>query len=125
MAITVFHASVRCSDDYQARHGATRDAHHAQLERWRAGGQLVGCGLAPEGGGVDLFWRARDVDEVTRLMAEDRFVLDGLWAADALRPFSAFVEPAEAPPIDGSRQATIVEGRATDAARARKALVDL
>ena len=125
MAVTVFHVAVTCCDDYLTRRRSQRDAHHAQLDAWRTGGQLVGGGPAPDGRTVDLVWRARADDEVARLMAEDLFVIDGLWISWVLRSFTDFVEPLELPPIDGSRQATLVEGRATDRAKARKALVDM
>ncbi len=125
MAVTVFHVAVTCCEDYLTRRRAGRDAHHAQLDAWRTGGQLVGGGPAPDGRTADLFWRAGDAAEVARLMAADRFVIDGLWVSYVPRPFTDFVEPLELPPIDGSRQATLVEGRAADRAKARKALVDM
>ena len=125
MPVTVFHVAVTCREDYLTRRRAGRDAHRAQLDTWRSGGQLVGGGPAPDGRTVDLFWRARDADEVARLMAQDLFVIEGLWISYVSHPFTEFVEPAELPSIDGSRQATIVEGRASDRVKARKALVDM
>jgi hypothetical protein len=46
MALTFFHVSVTCREDYLTRRRPIHDAHRAQLDGWRAGGHLVALGLA-------------------------------------------------------------------------------
>ena len=123
--MTAFHVAVTCCEDYLERRRPGRDLHHAQLQAWRAQGLLVGGGPAPDGRTVDLFWQAEDADTVAQLMREDQFIANGLWAAFVGRRFADFFGTLETPPLDGSRLAVILEGRAADPALAATSLLAL
>jgi uncharacterized protein len=123
----VFHVAMTCADDYVARREPHRHAHIARLDALRARGLLVGGGPAPDGRSADLVYRLPQPDDLKRIVEEDPYWVAGAWTSYVPRSFTEFVEPWELVPIilDGSRAATIVEGRTREHDMAQFALIEL
>jgi uncharacterized protein len=104
-----------------------RRAHIERLAGLRAAGIVVGGGPAPDGQSADVIYRLPHADRLRPIVEEDPYWVAGAWTGYTPRSFGAFVEPWEQPPIvlDGSRQTTIVEGRATELDMAQFALIEL
>jgi uncharacterized protein len=124
--VIVCHVGITAAADYVTRREAYRQAHLDRIVALRARGFCVAGGPAPDGRTADLFYRAEQPGEVTRLVEEDPYFTGGVWAAYQVRSFSHFLEPWEQPPvvIDGSRRATLVEGLAIDVEMASFALIE-
>lgn len=120
------HVAVQAVHDALERRAPYRAAHLARLLELRTRGLLVGAGSAPDARTADLFVRAPDPDLIRRLVEEDPYYTNGVWERYAVASFSQFLEPWRLPPVaaDGSRRATIVEGRASDPDMAALALVE-
>jgi uncharacterized protein YciI len=125
--LIVYHIAVATADDYPARRAPHRRAHIERLQGLRAAGILIGGGPAPDGAGVDLFYRLQQPWQVKNAVEEDPYWTGGAWTGYTPRSFSQFVEPWEMPPVvlDGSRPATIVEGPTADLAMAQFALIEM
>src|SRR5262245_15339078 len=126
--MTVVHVRMTCAADYVSRRAPVRQAHIERLLRLRASGALVAGGPAADGSTADLFYRVSDRATLGRLVEEDPYFLAGAWTAYAPQDFETFVDPwePEPPPVlDGSRQASIVEGPTGDRDIAQLALVEL
>lgn len=121
----VFHLAITTCASYLEKHTPLRDAHHAQLDAWRATGIVIGAGLAPDGRMVDLVCRFAQPRQLEDLWRENAFVKAGLWTAYTSRSFREFVEPWELPPLGTSRRATILEGRTSEHDMAQFALIEL
>jgi uncharacterized protein len=124
--VIVFHVAVTTTDDYVAKREPHRRAHLERLQGLRAAGILIGGGPAPDGRGVDMFYRLQQAGQVTNAIEEDPYFLAGAWTAYTPHSFTQFVEPWEQVPLvlDGSRVATIVEGPAADEDMAQFALIE-
>ncbi len=123
----VYHIAVTAAeDDLQGRTAHRRD-HLERLQGLRMAGIFVGGGPAPDGKTAELFFRLQQPWQVKNALEEDPYWTGGVWTAYTPRSFSQFVEPWEMVPIvlDGSRQATLVEGPTTDLAVAPFALIEL
>ncbi len=122
----VFHVAVSTADDYVARREPHRRMHLERLQGLRAAGIVVGGGPAPDGRGVDMFYRLQQPAQVKSVVEEDPYFVGGAWTGYAPRSFTHFVEPWEQVPLvlDGSRVATIVEGTAVDPDMAEFALIE-
>ncbi|OGK81731.1 MAG: hypothetical protein A2X51_02700 [Candidatus Rokubacteria bacterium GWC2_70_24] len=120
------HVAITAAPDYLTRRAQHRDAHLARLMALRASGFVVGGGPAPDGKTADIFYRVPDPPDIARVVEEDPYFKGGVWTAYTPAVFDQFLEPWRQPPlvIDGSRAATIVEGRAADADMADFALVE-
>ena len=123
----VFHVAITCADDYVTRREPHRRAHIERLDSLRARGLVVTGGPAPDGRSADLVYRLPQPDDLKRVIEEDPYWLAGAWTGYVPRSFTEFVEPWELPPIvlDGSRPATIVEGRTREHDMAQFALIEL
>jgi uncharacterized protein YciI len=125
--VVVFHVAITTVEDYPARREPHRRAHLQRLEALRAKGAVVGGGPAPDGRSVDLVYRLQRPDQLRPVLEEDPYWLGGAWTGYVPRSFREFVEPWEVPPLvlDGSRRATVVEGRVTDPDMAQFALIEM
>lgn len=125
--MSVFHAAIRCADDYVSRREPHRRAHIDRLQGLRGAGIVVGGGPAPDGKTADIFYGLQRPDQLKAVIEEDPYWRAGAWIGYAGRRFTEFIEPSELPPVvlDGSRRATLVEGPTLDAEAAVLALVDL
>ena len=125
--VIVYHIAVTAADDYLQGRTAHRRAHLERLQGLRMAGIFVGGGPAPDGKTAELFYRLQQPWQVKNALEEDPYWTGGVWTAYTPRSFSQFVEPWEMVPIvlDGSRQATLVEGPTTDLAAAPFALIEL
>ena len=123
----VYHATIATSEDYLERRAKHRQVHLERILGLRAQGLVVGSGPAPDGRMAEVFYRVRQPSDVTRLIEEDPYYVAGAWTTYTLRVFTEFIEPLELPPLvtDGSRCATLVEGVAPQADKARLALIGL
>jgi uncharacterized protein YciI len=120
------HVAVTPAADYATRRTAHRQAHLARIMELRSRGLVIGGGPSPDGRSTDVFYRAPDLPAVTQLVEQDPYFTGGVWTTYRPQAFSEFLEPWEQPPlvIDGSRQATIVEGRSADVDMASFALIE-
>jgi uncharacterized protein YciI len=125
--MSVYHALITTSDDYIERRAKPRPVHLERVLRLRGEGVVVAGGPAPDGRTAELFYRAEQRSDVTRLIEEDPYYLAGAWTAYTLRAFTEFIEPPALIPLvaDGSRRATLVEGVALQAEQAKLALIGL
>jgi uncharacterized protein YciI len=125
--VIVYHVAITTADDYLTRRQAHRRAHIERLAGLRAAGAVVGGGPAPDGRSADVVYRARQPEELKRTVEADPYWTAGAWTGYTPRGFVEFVEPWELPPIvlDGSRPATIVEGRTAEHDMAQFALIEL
>ena len=89
----------------------------------------VGAGdqQEPDGRGVDLVYRLPQAAELRTIVEEDPYWTAGAWTGYAPRSFTVYVEPWEQVPIvlDGSRRATVVEGRVAEPDMAQVALIEM
>lgn len=120
------HVAIIPAPDYVTRRAPVRDAHLARLMDLRARGIVVAGGPAPDGTTADIFYRVPEPQDITRVVEEDPCFKGGAWTGYTPAVFERFLEPWRQPALvtDGSRAATIVEGRATDAEMADFALVE-
>ena len=123
----VFHATIVTSEDYIERRARHRQAHLDRVLGLRGQGLVVAGGPAPDGRTAELFYRAVQRSDVSRLVEEDPYYLAGAWTTYTLRAFTEFIGPLELPPlvIDGSRRMTLVEGVTLQADEAELALIGL
>ena len=122
----IYHIAIATADDYVMRRAALRAAHLERLTALRQRGFVIGGGPAPDGKSVDIVYRVQQATDMTRLIEEDPYWTGGAWTAWQPRDFAQFLEPWEMSPVvlDGSRQATIVEGLAPDVEMASFALIE-
>ena len=120
------HVAITTVDDYATRREPHRRAHLDRLMALRGGGVVIGGGPSPDGKTADVFYRAPGEREAVALVDDDPYVKGGAWTRYALTAFSHFLEPWQLPPLvtDGSRRATIVEGRVPDVDMASFALIE-
>jgi uncharacterized protein YciI len=125
--VIVYQVRLTTVEDYAARREPHRRAHIERMAGLRAAGVVVGGGPAPDGRSVDIVYRLQRPEQLKAVVEEDPYWTAGAWTGYEARSFREFVEPWEAPPIvlDGSRPATIVEGRVTDADMAQFALIEM
>jgi uncharacterized protein YciI len=125
--VIVSHVAITTADDYVARREPHRRAHIERLAGLRAAGAVIGGGPAPDGRAVDLVYRLRQPSDLRPLVEEDPYWSGGAWVGYTPRSFVAFVEPWEQVPIvlDGSRPATVAEGRTAEHDMAQFALIEL
>lgn len=125
--MSVYHATIATSDDYLERRAKHRQAHLERILGLRTQGLVVGGGPAPDGRMAEIFYQAQERSVVIRLVEEDPYYLARAWTTYTLRVFTEFIGPLESPPlvIDGSRRATLVEGVAPQAEKAKPALIKL
>ena len=123
----VYHIAVKTVADYAAKREPHRRAHIERLQGLRAAGILLGGGPSPDGTAVDLIYRLQQPGQVKHAMEEDPYWTGGAWTGYEPRPFTQFVEPWEMVPVvlDGSRQATIVEGPVAQHDMAQFALIEM
>lgn len=95
-----------------------------RLVRLRAEGVVIGAAAAPDGRRVELFCALEDPRHAARLVEPSPLFAHGVWTAYTSRCFERFLEPWAAPPVDPARQATVIEGRATDLDMASFVLVE-
>lgn len=123
----VYHAAITTAVNYAEHRAPYRQAHLERIIRLRSQGPVVGGGPSPDGKSVDLFYRVAQPSEIARLIEDDPYWAGKAWVGYQLRSFSQFVEPWELPPpvIDGSRLATLIEGKAEDPDMATFSLIEL
>jgi len=123
----VVHVGFTCAEDYAARREPHRRAHIERLAGLRHIGAVIGGGPAPDGRTADVVYRLQQAAQLDPAIKEDPYWIAGAWTAYTPRSFSNFVEPWQAPDIvlDGSRRATVVEGRVRDPDMAEFALIEL
>ena len=123
----VFHAAITTVEDYAKHREPHRRAHLERLLGLRAAGIVVGGGPSPDGRQVDIFYRLQQPGQIKPAVEEDPYWIAGAWTACTPRSFVEFVEPWEqpAPVLDGSRQASIVEGPVSDHDMGQFALIEL
>ena len=123
----VYHIAVKTVADYAAKREPHRRAHIERLQGLRAAGILLGGGPSPDGAAVDLVYRLQQPGQIKHAMEEDPYWTGGAWTGYEPRPFTQFVEPWEMVPVvlDGSRQATIVEGPVAQHDMAQFALIEM
>ena len=123
----VVHVAITTAEQYVAKREPHRRAHIERLAGLRGGGVVIGGGPALDGRSVDLVYRLGQPDQLAALIEEDPYWTAGAWTRYVPRSFAEFVEPWELPPIvlDGSRPATIVEGRTAEHDMAQFALIEL
>src|SRR5437867_11738497 len=114
----VYHVHFTCAPDYLARRLPFRPAHLKQLATLRDEARVVAGGPEPDGTAANIFYRARDRAELSRLLEDNEFNRAGLFVGHHARAFAHFLEPLELPPLDTGLPATIVEGEPADCARA-------
>jgi uncharacterized protein len=125
-AMRFYHVAITAADDYLTRRAAHRPQHLERIVGLRAQGAVIGGGPAPDGKTADLFYRAPDLDAVTRLVEEDPYWKGGVWTKYAPEAFSQFLEPWRVPELstDGTRLTMLVEGEAPDVEMATFALIE-
>jgi uncharacterized protein YciI len=125
--VIVMHVIITTVEDYVSRREPHRRAHIERLTGLRAAGVVVGGGPAPDGRSVDLVYRLPQAADLRSVIEDDPYWTAGAWTRYSPRSFSAFVEPWEQPPVvlDGSRRASIVEGRVAEPDMAQFALIEL
>lgn len=125
-AMRVYHVGITAADDYTTRRTAHRPQHLERIAGLRAQGAVIGGGPAPDGKSADLFYRAPDLEAVTRLVEEDPYWKGGVWTAYRPEAFSQFLEPWRMPDLstDGSRLTMLVEGETPDVEMATFALIE-
>ena len=125
--VIVVHVAISTAPDYIARREPHRSAHIERLGGLRAAGAVIGGGPAPDGGSVDLVYRLQRPDQLKPIVEEDPYWRAGAWTGYTPRGFTNFVEPWRLPEIvlDGSRPATVVEGRVTDPDMAEFVLIEM
>jgi uncharacterized protein YciI len=111
-----YHVAITAADDYITRRAAHRAQHLERIVGLRAQGAVIGGGPAPDGKTADLFYRAPDLDVITRLVEEDPYWKGGVWTKYRPEAFAQFLEPWRVPELstDGSRVRMLVEGEAPD-----------
>jgi len=124
--VIVFHVAVTTAEGYLTRRMPFRGANLEYLMDLRARGFVIAGGPAPDGLSCDLFVRARQPEDIGKLVEGSPFFVNGLWTSYAPRSFGHFLEPWDtAPPRPGeSRIATLVEGAAPDPEMASFALIE-
>jgi len=125
--VIVMHVAITTVEDYVKRREPHRRGHIERLTGLRAAGVVVGGGPAPDGRSVDLVYRLPQAAQLRTIVEEDPYWTGGAWTGYTPRSFAAFVEPWEQPPLvlDGSRRATIIEGRVAEPDMAQFALIEL
>jgi uncharacterized protein len=125
-AMHAYHVGITAADDYITRRGAHRPQHLERIAGLRAQGAVIGGGPAPDGKTADIFYRAPDLEALTRLVEEDPYWKGGVWTAYQPEAFSQFLEPWRVPELstDGSRLTMLVEGEAPDIEMATFALIE-
>ena len=125
-AMRFYHVAITAADDYLTRRAAHRTQHLERIVGLRAQGAVVGGGPAPDGKTADLFYRAPDLDVITRLVEEDPYWKGGVWTTYRPEAFAQFLEPWRVPELstDGSRVTMLVEGEAPDVEMATFALIE-
>ncbi len=123
----VVHVTFTCADDYVARREPHRRAHIERLAGLRHIGAVIGGGPAPDARTADVVYRLQQPSQLEPAVKEDPYWVAGAWTDYRLRSFSHFVDPWQSPEIvlDGSRRATVVEGRVADPDMAEFALIEL
>jgi len=123
----VVHVGFTCAADYTARRESHRRAHIERLAGLRHIGAVIGGGPAPDGRSADVVYRLQQAAQLEPAIKEDPYWIAGAWTGYTPRSFSNFVEPWQAPEIvlDGSRVATVVEGRVADPDMAEFVLIEL
>lgn len=123
----VFHVAITAADDYRTRREPHRRAHLERMEGFRAAGAVIGGGPAPDGRTADIVYRLQRPDQITPVIEEDPYRVNGVWTRWVPRSFTEFVEPWELPPMvtDGSRPATVIEGPVADRDMAQFALIEM
>lgn len=125
--MSVYHAAIRCADDYVSRRQPHRRAHIERMQMLRRAGIVIGAGPAPDGKTADIFYNLQQAEQLKAVVEEDPYWTAGAWIGYTGRRFAEFIEPSELPPVvlDGSRRASIVEGATLDLDAGVIALVDL
>jgi hypothetical protein len=125
--VIVYHVGITTVEDYVAKREPHRRAHIERLQGLRAVGICLGGGPSADGRTADILYRLQRPDQLTNALEEDPYWLGGVWTRYEPRSFAQFVEPWELPPVvlDGSRQATIVEGPVDQHDMAQFALIEL
>jgi uncharacterized protein len=125
--VIVMHVAITTVEGYVSRREPHRRAHIERLAGLRAAGVVVGGGPAPDGRGVDLVYRLPQAAELRTIVEEDPYWTAGAWTGYTPRSFTVYVEPWEQPPLvlDGSRRATVVEGRVAEPDMAQFALIEM
>ncbi|MGH7310138.1 MAG: YciI family protein [Candidatus Rokuibacteriota bacterium] len=123
----VVHVAITTAEQYVVKREPHRRAHIERLAGLRAGGVVIGGGPALDSRSVDLVYRLGQADQLAPLVEEDPYWTAGAWTRYVPRSFAEFIEPWELPAIvlDGSRPATIVEGRTAEHDMAQFALIEL
>lgn len=123
----VFHVAITTHPEYVAKREPHRRAHIERLAGLRQGGAVIGGGPAPDGTGVDLVYRLQQPGQLKLVIEEDPYWIGGAWTGYRERSFTEFVEPWQLPPIvlDGSRRATVVEGRMADPDMAQFVMIEM
>jgi uncharacterized protein YciI len=123
----VVHVAFTCAEDYVTRREPHRRAHIERLAGLRQAGALIAGGPAPDARSADLVYRLQQPSQLAPAIEEDPYWTAGAWTRYTPRSFAQFVEPWQLPEIvlDGSRRATIVEGRVADPDMAEFVLIEL
>ena len=121
----VYHVRFTCAPDYMARRLPFRPAHLAQLVKLRDDGHVIAGGPEPDGGAAHIFYRVPDLAALKALLADNVFYDAKLFVAHDVRAFTDVVLPLAPLPTDAGLNATLVEGRLGDWARASEVLVTL
>jgi uncharacterized protein YciI len=124
--MVIYHVALQAAADYWTRREAHRRAHLERIVALRERGVVIGGGPAPDGATADLVYRLAEAGGVKQAVEEDPYYAGGVWTAYRAAAFERFLEPWRLPPVvtDGSRQVTLVEGRAPDVEMASLALLD-
>jgi len=69
-AMRFYHVAITAAADYLARRADHRAQHLERIVGLRTQGAVIAGGPAPDGKTADLFYRAPDLDVVTRLVEE-------------------------------------------------------
>lgn len=123
----VFHVVFDTHPDYLTKREPHRRAHIERLAGLRQGGAVIAGGPAPDGRSAEIVYRLQQPAQLKLVIEEDPYWVAGAWTGYRERSFSEFVEPWQLPPIvlDGSRSATIVEGRMTDPEMAQFVMIEM